>query len=113
MALALRHGADCHFDDAFRLHHHFGLLARRAGGSVDVIGDTDAATFAARFRLGAAGREALPIAEPQHPLHAVVVLAAVVDHTERVGVGHRRYRNEIAAAELDAVDAGLFRGEVD
>ena len=111
--LALRHGADRDLDDALGLHHHLGLLARRAGRGVDVVGDADAAAFAARLRLGAAGREAGPVAEPQHPLHAVVVLAAVVDHAERVGVRHRAFRHEVAAAQLDAVDAGLLRGEVD
>src|SRR5204863_7706576 len=62
VALALRGRAD---DDlhgaahrAFRLHRDLGLLARRAGRGVDVIGDTDAAAFAPLACLLAALRGA-------------------------------------------------------
>ena len=96
-----------------RLYGDLGPLARRAGGGVDVIGDADAAALAALARLGAAGRKALPIGESQHPLHDLMVVAAVVDHAERVGVRHHRFRHEVAPAQLDAVDAGLARRQVD
>src|SRR5204862_2222957 len=37
-------------DAALRLHRHFGLLARRAGGGVDIVRDPDAAIFAVPTR---------------------------------------------------------------
>src|SRR5712675_2380388 len=50
VALALRRGADHNLDGAahraIRLHRDLGLLARRAGRGVDVIGDADAAALA-------------------------------------------------------------------
>ncbi len=51
VALALRHDADDEIDKAVGRHRDLGLLARHAGGDIDVIGDADAAIFAALARL--------------------------------------------------------------
>ncbi len=113
VALALRHGADEDLDLALGQYRHLGLLARRAGRGVDIVGDADAAAFAARPRLGAPRRQTVPVGQPQHLLHHLMVMAAVVDHAERVGVRHQRCRHEVPAPQFDAVDAGLSRSEVD
>ena len=54
VALALRDDADDELDEAVGRHGDLGLLARHAGGDVDVIADADAAIFAALLRLLAA-----------------------------------------------------------
>ena len=48
---------------AVRVHRHLGALARHAGRGVEIIGDRDAAMLAAPARGGAAGREAVPVAQ--------------------------------------------------
>ncbi len=73
--------------EAVRRHRHLGALARHAGRGVDVVGDADAAQLAARRRVGAARRKAVPIGELERLVHDLVIVAAVVDHAERVGVG--------------------------
>ena len=69
VALALRQGADHDLDDAFRQHGDLGLLARRAGRGIDVIGDADAAIFAACLASARRAREAGPIAERERLVH--------------------------------------------
>src|SRR5436853_5018056 len=63
--LTLRHGTDHDLDDAavsaLGLHRHLGLLARRAGRGVDVIGDADAAALTMPSRLFAPRRETFPV----------------------------------------------------
>src|SRR5579872_1314781 len=78
VALALRGDADHQFDDALRLDHNLGFFARHAGRDIDVIGDADAAAFAALFRFAATLRKAGPVAEFQRRLHGGEVIAAVV-----------------------------------
>src|SRR5579864_8151016 len=78
VALALRGDADHQFDDAVGLDHNLGLFARHAGRDIDVIGDADAAAFAALFRFAAALRKAGPVAEFERRLHGAELIAAVV-----------------------------------
>ena len=95
------------------MHGDLGALARRAGRSIDIIGDADAAALAALARLGAPRRETCPVAELERPLHDLVIGAAVVDHAERVGVRQLGFGHQVAAAQFDAVEAALARGEID
>src|SRR5205823_14913534 len=67
-------------DAALRLHRHFGLLARRAGGGVDIVRDPNAAIFAVPTRRLAPLRNARPIRDLQHAPHDAVIGAAVTDH---------------------------------
>src|SRR5271154_4772728 len=90
VTLAVRHSADDDFHDAFRQYGDFSPLARGSGRGVHVIGDTDAAVFAASPGLRSPRREPRPVAERDDTLHDPVVGAAVVDHAERVAVRHRR-----------------------
>ncbi len=113
VALALRARADHDVDVTVGLHRHLGALARDAGRGVEIIGDGDAAQLAAGAGVGAARGKAVPVAHAQHPLQGVVIVAAVVDHAEGVGVGKLVAPHEIAAADLDAIEAVLAAGEVD
>ncbi len=60
VALALRDNADDEFDKTVGRHRDLGLLARHAGGNIDVIADADAAIFAALARFLAALLKAVP-----------------------------------------------------
>ena len=63
-------------------------------------------------RLLAFGK-AFPVGELQRLVHHGVVVAAVVQHAERVLVGQLLRLEQVAAAQLDAVEAELPRGDVD
>ena len=80
-------------DAAFRLHVDLGAFARRAAGRSRVVGKPDAAQLAVAACFAAALVEALPVGERQRPVHHLGVVAAVVGHAERVGVGLRRRRD--------------------
>ncbi len=62
VALTVRHRADDDVDPAVALDGDFGAFARLPGGGVDIVGDGDAAVFAALARFGAARGEAVPVA---------------------------------------------------
>ena len=106
-------GADHDLDDPVRAHRHPRLLARRAGGGLDVVGQPEPEELAARPRFGAAPAEATPVGEAHRERHVLGVPSAVVDHAERVGVGHLGLADQVAAAELDSVDARRVGGEID
>src|ERR1700747_3502810 len=78
MTLTLRHHADDKLDDTFRQHQEFRLLARYAGGYIDVVADTDAAIFAALSRFAAALFETGPVAKLQRRIHGADVIAVIV-----------------------------------
>src|ERR1700731_1127786 len=82
VALALRGDADDQFDEVFGRNGNLGLLARHAGGDIDVITDADAAIFAALFGFGAAALKTLPVAEFQRQIHAADIIAVVVFDAE-------------------------------
>ena len=86
VALAVGDGAENHVYAAIGVYGDFGTLARRAGRGIDVIRHADATTLAAcfcfRFTRGKAG----PIAERERFVHGVVIVTAIVEHAERIGV---------------------------
>src|SRR2546422_5149578 len=80
---------------------------------LDVIGQTTPEQLAPSARFAAALAEAGPGGEMHHERHVLGVSSAVVDHAERVGVGHARLADQVAAAELGAVEARRGGGEID
>ncbi len=89
VALAARQRADDHLDNAFRVHCNLGEFLRRTALQLDIGAEPDAAPPAARLGLGAARREPAPIGQHQCPVQNRMVLAAVIGHAERVGIGQR------------------------
>ena len=63
--------------------------------------------------LGSPRRKPAPVPQRGDPLHDLVVGAAVVDHAERIAVGHRRFRHQIAPPQLQPVEPALPRREID
>ncbi len=105
VALAARQGADDHLDNAFRAHRNLGEFLRRAALRLDIGAQPDAAPPAARPGLGAAPREPVPIGQRQCPVENRMVLAAVIGHAERVGIGQRGGRDQVLAPQRDPVEA--------
>ncbi len=114
-ALADR-GRACEHGDAPGVRHpHDAGFERAAAGALDAVRepDADVAPLAARGRL-ARGKVA-PLRGFEHHRLAGRIVAAVVLHggagarLERLGVGHLLGRDEIAAAQLGAVEAELAR----
>src|SRR6185436_3538821 len=68
---------------------------------------------AALQRFDAALLEAVPAGNARGALLDREVVAAVVDEAERIAIGHRRHGYEVAAAELEPVEAVAPRREVD
>jgi hypothetical protein len=85
------------------------LAVRAAAGGLDEDGAADAAKFAAFPGKLSAGREILPIGKAKSVLEIAGRVAAVVRGADRRLVGIRLLRNQVAAAQLDAIDAGLAR----
>src|SRR6516165_3213011 len=113
MTLALRHHADDELDHTFRQHNELYFLARHAGGNVDVSADADAAILAAPTRFAAALLEARPVAELERHLHGADVIAIVVFDARRIAIRQFLFGHEIAAANGNATEAELARGEID
>ena len=105
MALAARQSADDHLDNAFRVHRNLGAFLRRAALRLDIGADPDAAPPAAHLGLGAARREPVPIGQHQCPVQNRMVLAAVIGHAERVGIGQRGGRDQVLPPQRDPVEA--------
>ena len=57
--------------------------------------------FASARRRG----KPVPVGERERARHDGGIVAAVVDHAERISVRHRRLRHQIAPAKLDAIEA--------
>src|SRR5437868_5685920 len=92
VALALRAGADNDLDHAFGFDGDFSPFTRHAGRCIDIVGNADAAAFAARRGFGAAGFEAGPVTKSQRGFHDLMVGAAIVKHTKWIAIRHRRFR---------------------
>src|SRR6202040_4172800 len=113
VALPLRRRADHDIDPAVSPYGHFGALARHPGRRIDIVGDRDAAMFAASAGGDAARREAVPIAGLQRPIHGVMIGAAVIDHAERIPIGELAFLHQITPPDLDTVEAVLAAGQID
>ena len=94
-------------------HRHLDPLARRADRRLDVVRESDAAQPAVRARRGAAFVEAVPFGEFQRALHVAREFAAVVGEAHRAAIRQLVVRDEVAAADLGAVDAEFGRGEIE
>ena len=114
VALAARLGADHDIDTLLGTEHADpGLLDRRADGGLDVMRDTAPQQPAARFGLLLPCRESARVREAERHVEALLVLAAVVCHADRVAVGHLVRRDEVPAPQLESVDPELFGGDLD
>ncbi|GBD42175.1 hypothetical protein HRbin39_01564 [bacterium HR39] len=89
-----------------------GRLGGRHAAGLDVAGDADAAELALRLRLPAALLEVGVVGELQRPVETGLVVAGVVDQRHRRLVGEGVLRDEVAPADLGAVDAELARRRV-
>ena len=96
-----------------RLHLDARLLARRADRGFDVIGEPKAEQFAALLGFTAARRKSLPVGDLHRPVHVLLVAAGIVEHADGVAVRHCVRAHQIAAPQLDAVDAEFLGGGVD
>ena len=113
VALAGILGPDHHVDPALGADRHLGALMRRAGGEVEIVGDADAAQPPARAGFGLAGGGAPPVAERGGGLHRGREIAAVIDQPEPVLERDRRGRDDVAAPDLQPVEAEPGGGDVD
>ncbi len=75
--------------------------------------ERDAAPPAAAARLVAARGKPLPVAQGERGGHQLCVRAAIVAEPERISVRHRRFRDEVAPPQVQAVESVRARGEVD
>src|SRR5262249_58610942 len=113
MPLALRHYADHELHRAFQQHDKLRLLARHAGRDVDIGADPDAAAFATLSCFAAARLEPRPVAELERQIHGADVIAVVIFDVERIVIWQFLFGHEIAAADGDAIQTKLARGEID
>ena len=88
-------------------------LVHRRRRDLEILADADAAELAAGAALGAPVREAGPVGGRDGAIEERRELARIVGVVGRRPVGHRVRRDVVAAAELDAVDAGLGGGGLD
>ena len=103
-----------HLDHAVAVHRDgHALLEHIAAGPFEEGGDA-AGRAACRARFDSAARASKPSQSASASAWSITVLelAGVVDLAHRVGVGHLLGPDEVAPAQLDAVDAGLARGLV-
>jgi hypothetical protein len=102
-----------HLDHAVGQHAHRHALGQVvAAGPLEEGGDAQAAQPALLLALGAARLEAVPVGLRQRLVHHVLEAADVVGLAHRVLVGHLLGPDEVAPAQLHAVDARLARGLV-
>src|ERR1700730_5507726 len=111
--LSIRYGADDDVDAAIGVYSELCALARNAGCSIHVVSDANATIFAESPGRGLARRKPVPISKHQRLFHDIVIGAAVIDHPERICVRHLLLRHEIAAAQFDAIETELARGDID
>ncbi len=99
-------------------HPHQTGLERTAPGALDAMGEPDADVAALAPRGDLTARKILPAGRLQDFRLAGRIVAAVVLHArtgarpERLGIGHLRRRNEIAAAHFGALQAQFARHPV-
>src|SRR5215471_12878660 len=113
VALPSRQGTNCHCDGVLRRDLDGCALMRRAACRLNVTPNADAATQALRHRGGTARREAVPIGERNGIIEDFPIEAAVISHSERIGVGQRLGGNEIRATEGKAVKSACMRSAID
>ncbi len=111
--LPARLRADHHIDAPFRQDREPRLLVGGPDRGLDVIGKAAPEQLAALARLPPAPLEALPIGDLHRPVHVLGVAAAVIEHADPVAVRHGGRLDQVAAPQLDAVDAELDRGRID
>jgi hypothetical protein len=90
-----------------------GTLARLAPGDLEEARDAQAAPFAPRLRRRPARRETRNIGAGERLAEHGCEIAAVISGSDCSLVGHARGCDEVAAADLDAIDAGGARRLVD
>src|SRR5262245_66339983 len=84
-------------------------LAGGTAGRLDIVGDTDAAQKTLlRCRAAPLGKAA-PVAGSERLVHDLLVGAAVIRQSQRVGVWHGRCRHEIAPPQVQAIEGGASR----
>ena len=98
---------------AARREADLGELRLRAGRLLDRVHDGQPAEHAPFPCRLAAGRKTGDVGELQRLFHVLVERAAVVVAPERRAIRHRARRDDVPAAQLDAVHAELARGVVD
>ena len=96
-----------------RPHLELRLLLRRSDRRLDIIGEPPAKQLAAALGFAAPRRKSLPVGDFHRPVHVLFVMPAVVEHSDRVAIGHRLRRYEVLTTQRDAVDAELFGRLVD
>ena len=97
--LPARARPDHDLDPALRRHRDLAALAGRADRGFDIVREPEAEQFSARFRLGPARREAVPIGDPHRQIHVGLVGAAVVASADGIRVWHRLRRDQVHAAQ--------------
>ena len=113
VALALRDASGKQRDRARTVEAHLGALESERAGTLDRIGNAQAAQLAALARLRAALGEPRDVGA-SHPLvEDLFEFAAVIGEGQPGLERHRLGRNEIAPAQLGRIDAGLVGGEID
>ena len=113
MALAAGLGADDHLHHPFGLDGDLGALLGRPGRRFDVVRQPQAQQPTLGRRRLAAGLETVPIGQPHGEIHIGLVGAAVVARVHGVAIGHGVGRDQVLAAQLDAVEAELLTGDID
>src|SRR6185312_2813700 len=104
VALALRRRAGEEGERASGIEADLGgLAARRRRSALDRVDDAKAAQLAALLGLGTPRLETLHIGVVQPLVHAGFELAAIIGVDEAGLERHRIRRDQIAAAQLDAV----------
>ena len=113
VALTRRLGAHHQLHTPFgidrQLHPLMGGAHRRLHG----IGEANARQLAAFRRRSAPRLKAAPVGELQRQLQIAREIAAVISEARRGAIGQRRPRNQVAAAQVDAVDSHVLRGHVE
>src|SRR5215470_609264 len=106
MALARRARQRVELHMARGIEPDRGLLLAEAAGRLDEDGASDAGELAARFGYAAAALEAAPVRALQRLRQQPRRIAAVVSRAGRGLIGKGVLGQEVAAAQLDPVDAG-------
>ena len=86
--------------------HRAGESGRRDAGGFDEARDADAAQTPGRFRRRPASRETVMPRACERAFQDSREVAAIVGRSDRRGVGHRIAGDQVAAADLDRIEAG-------
>src|SRR3984893_14211183 len=88
-------------------------LARLAPGDLEEARAAEAAPFARRLRCCPARRETLDIGAGERLVEHGREIAAVISGSDYSLIGHARGCDEVAATDVDAIDAGDARRLID